>query len=249
MAGSDTERLDAVDLKINLAGRDLARARAVLGLSDADAQRAELHFCEQPVGGRRLTLLDSGVVLRLRRADEKRSEARLVLRPCWPERLTDGWRHPRPGGPRVRVAEEWTPHTRTVAATAACPVAPSALRAALAAPDRLPEAFPPALRTLFAEAAPHVAWSALRPFGPVTVRRWTRELDRLPVRVTQWTVRAAQIDLLELSVTARPGHAGLLLPALVEPVRRCGVDPEAFAGSKTRAVLTALAGIGPAGDR
>jgi hypothetical protein len=252
MTGSDTERLDPVDIKITFVGPDLARIRAVLELSDGDARRAVLHFCDQPVGGRRLTLLDAGVVLRLRENDGNQhdrgqldwgAEARLVLRPCWPERLTTGWTSPGPDGPRIRVAHEWTPHTRTVVATAACPVAPAVLRAALDAADRLPEAFPPHLRALFAAAAPHVAWSALRPFGPVAVRRWVRELDRLPVRVTQWTVRAAALDLLELSVTTEAGDAGVILPALLEPVRRHGVDPEAFAGSKTRTVLAALTGV------
>ena len=130
MPGADTERLDAVDVKVTLAGADLPRARSTFGLTDPGARRSRLYFCECPADGRGPTLLDAGIVLRLRESDDER-EAALVLRPCWPARLTGGWARRGPGPPQLRVAGDWRPHHRVVAASATAPVSAPDLQAAL----------------------------------------------------------------------------------------------------------------------
>ncbi|HET6393391.1 MAG TPA: hypothetical protein VFG13_11275 [Blastococcus sp.] len=245
MGGADTERLDAVDIKVTLAGDDLPRARSTFGLTEPAARRSRLYFCECPADGRRSTLLDAGVVLRLQESDDER-EAALVLRPCWPARLTRRWIRRSPGSPRIRVAGDWRPHHRMVAASAAAPVSARALQAALTHPNRLRDAFSAEQRVMLAEAGPpRLSWDTLRVFGPVELCSWERTVDELALRATLWTVRPAEpdlLELLELLVTARAPDAGLVLPTLVGQVRGCGLDPDAFPGTKTRRVLAELAG-------
>jgi hypothetical protein len=231
-----------VDVKVNLAGADLPRARAAFGLVDATARRAVLHFVERP--GRGPTLLDAGVVLRLSEADDGHCTAVVLLRPVWPGRLTPAWTRPGADGPRIRVAGDWTPQARVVAASATGPVDDDALHAALSVPGTLACAFSPAQRALLRDAAAAPSWETLRPFGPVEVRGWVWETDEGPLHATLWTVPATGPELLELRLTVEAADAALVPPVLAALARDHGLDPETFGGTKTRAVLAVLAGRG-----
>jgi hypothetical protein len=131
-----------------------------------------------------------------------------------------------------------------VAASATGPVADDALHAALSVPGTLASAFSPAQQALLRDAAAAPSWETLRAFGPVEVRGWVRETEEGPLHVTLWTVPATGPELLELRLTVDAPEAALVVPVLAALARDHGLDPEAFGGTKTRAVLAVLAGPG-----
>jgi hypothetical protein len=242
VAVSDNKRPSAIDVKVNLMGADLPRARITFGLAEETSRRSVVYFCERPTTADSLSMLDSGIVLRLRETDENRRDAVVLLRPWWPGRLPAGWTRRLADGVRVRVAGEWTPHARVVAVSATSPVSALALAAALTGTDRLSEAFSPEQDALLRKTAPsQLTWHVLRPFGPVEIRSWTREVAEGQLCADLWTVRSVALDLLELRVVADPDDAALLLPALLALVRDHGLDPDAVTNNKTRVVLRRLA--------
>ena len=63
-------RIDAVEVKLNIAPEHVAAALERLGI-DREGSRREIYFAEDPQSdGNRLPLLDGGVVLRVRRAPD-----------------------------------------------------------------------------------------------------------------------------------------------------------------------------------
>lgn len=249
VAGADTHHLDAVRIKVTLADADLADARVEFNLAEPTARRSRLYFCEQPAAGRQLALFDAGLILRLRETDDHGREAVVLLRPCRPDRLPRRWTRPNPEESGVRIEGEWTPHERVVAASASTPVSPRTFETAIHSDRALPETFSARQRAFITECAPtQPRFGRLQPFGPVDVLSWSRHVDDLRVAATLWTVRATTLDLLELSVRAAPSEAALVQPALIALVRGRGLDPEAFAATKTRTVLALLADPGRARD-
>jgi hypothetical protein len=237
----DVSRPDVIDVKVTLTGADLPRARSAFGLTGESSRRAVTYFCERVGGYGRVTLLDAGIVLRLRQTDDDYRDAVVVLRPYGAGSLPRALSGRRTGDTVVRVTGDWTPHAHIVAVSATSSVSASALAAALSGNERLSEAFSSEQSALLEEVAPsQLTWRVLRPFGPVEVRSWTREVEKLELLADLWRVRSISLDLLELRVVVEPEDAGLVLPALVALAREHGLDPHSFTGTKTRAVLDRL---------
>ena len=85
--------------------------------------------------------------------------------------------------------------------------------------------------------------------GPVEAHWWRRREPRYDIAAELWTVgtpgNSQRLDLLELSVSADPDDAALVPPAFLASIRRRGLDPYAFQGTKTRYVLQHLADSWP----
>jgi hypothetical protein len=230
-------RLDAVNLKVTVAGPDIVPALRAFGPRSAGVERSEISFCERPPH----FLVDSGVILRLRVRHDGPVDTTVILRPCRIARVSQRWlRRGASGTYRFAVEGDWSEGGRVVAAS-------------------LTRRLPPAggepsttgsgagwlwsdLQRRFVDDCADVAvdFDTLETYGPISVRRWPVVVDGLVIDVQRWTV--SRLDLLELSATVDPVDADLVAPVLGALIRRQGLDPGAFAGTKTRAVLQLLAG-------
>lgn len=235
---------DAVQVKVTLAGRDLDDARIAFDLADPTARRSRVYFCEEPAVAGQLALFDAGLILRLQETDRDAHEAVVVLRPCPPGRLPRRWvGAARPAG--VRIEAEWTPQDRTCSVSAAGDVAAPAFATAVGTRAGVPAALSSLQRAFLAECSPtQPRFDVLHALGPVEMLTWSRDVEDLHIVATLWSLRPAAPLLLELSVRTDPQEAPLVQPVLVGLVRGRGLDPEAFTGTKTRVVLSWLAGAG-----
>lgn len=243
MAGADTERLDAVQLKITLTGPEVERVLTEFDLIRDLARRSRVYFCELPSWGRRLALLDAGLILRLRRYDDGRDDATVTLRPCRRERLTARWigLH-KTGEHEFRIEGDWAGQRHLLAASLVTNLPRNGADEALARHGGPTDLFTALQREFVTECAdlqPHL--NDLRLLGPIDALHWTLDTDDLHVAVVHWTIPDTDVDLLELSVCAPPADASLVQPALTALVRRHGFDPDAFTNTKTRTVLAGLA--------
>lgn len=242
MIGSGTERLDAVQIKITLAGSDVDRVRTGFHLNANQARRFRLYFCELPAQGRRLALLDAGLILRMRAHSEGRDDATVTLRPCRRERLGPRWIGLRKTREHeFRIEGDWSSTGHILTASLITTLPGSSIAGALAHPGEHAGMFSPLQREFITDCADlHPSFTDLEMFGPVHTLHWTVDTDHLAVAIERWTIPATDIDLLELRVHAAPADAPLIRPALVALVRRHGLDPDFVTTTKTRTVLSHL---------
>ncbi|MEU2395976.1 hypothetical protein [Streptomyces sp. NPDC007369] len=247
---------EAAEIKISFAGAEAAAALGALGLDRSDGRRRSIHFWDRPqraaaVGAVTLPLLDRGVILRLRRdrgdADRgSRPEADMTvkLRPC--PALPAPWRKDREGEDwEFTVEEDRTGPDFT-------PVLAAALRA-----ERDAEAARDAERSgsldgmlmdrhrelLAAVGLTGEGLGGLRALGPVNAVKWKQDLEGLPraVAIEEWTTTGQDLRFLEVSVRADVPDAAEAGRLLVDALRDRGIAPPRTGGTKTRAVMTALA--------
>jgi hypothetical protein len=218
-------RLDAVQLKVPLAGRDAERIAGALGLVDA-GHGWNVHFCEEP--GR--SLYERGIILRFRQADDGSRESTVKLRPCRRSRLTPRWlRLRRAGDHRFRLEEDWAGDRVLVAALDATPPA-----------GRL---FTDLHHDFLADCAGPVDLEHLAVLGPVRVRRCA------PVRwhgydlAARWWGIPGGPDTLEVSVRVDPRGAEVVWQAIDALLRDLGVQRRE-GGRTTALILDRLRGHG-----
>lgn len=235
----DNAWIDAVQLKITLAGPEVDQALAAFQLTSRHPHRSRIYFCELPSYAGRLPLLDAGLILRLRTHDEGRDDTMVMLRPCRRHRLSPRWTALRTTGQHeFRLDGDWSPSQHVLAATLSQARPRHSIDHLIARPAALPEAFSALQQEFIADCAdlhPHL--TELQLFGPIHTQHWTLNVDELPVAVERWTIPETTIDLLELSVRAPPADAPFLRPALTALVRRHGLDPDAVTTTKTRLAL------------
>jgi hypothetical protein len=230
-------RLDAVNLKVTVAGPDVAPALRAFGPRSASVERSEISFCERPPH----VLVDSGVILRLRIRHDGPDDTTVVLRPCRMSRLSRRWmQRGALGTHRFAVYGDWPGDHRVVAASLTRRLPPAGVDPS-ATGSGAGWLWSDLQRTFVADCADvAVDFDALETYGPISVRRWPVVVDGLAIDVQRW--RVSRLDLLELCATVDPGDADLVAPVLGALIRRQGLDPGGFAGTKTRAVLQLLAG-------
>ena len=243
-------RLDTIKIKVTMAAPEVGAALAAFGLAGSAAHSHEIYFCEQPSTLGLLPLLDDGVILRIRRRPEGPGDVTVKLRPCRPGQLRGRWAtFRRSAHHELRIKGDWAHDRRVVAAALVRSVPGDQLRHALGfRPPGLDRLFSARQRRYLAEctiAGPGLDDLCL--LGPVEIRQWRLRERRYDITAERWTVRTpggpSGPDLLELSVTARPGDAALVQPAFLATIRRRGLDPYAFQQAKTRHVLQHLTAL------
>jgi len=245
-------RLDTIKISATIPANEVDTALAVYHLSRSTAHSYEIYFCEQPSQLGLLPLLDYAVILRVRRHLDGPGDATVKLRPCRPGQLTSRWSaFRRTRHHELRIKGDWTHDRRVVAASLVRSVPGDHLRRVLdSRPHDPARLFSACQRRYLAQCT--IAGPGpdhLRLLGPVQARWWRLREPRFDIAAEQWTVRTSgnpsALDLLELSVRAAPDDAALVQPAFLASIRRRGLDPYAFRGTKTRHVLQYLALSGP----
>jgi hypothetical protein len=235
-----SQRLDAVEIKVNLAGARADDAHSLLGLR-GKGDRRQIYFCEDLTGHTGLPLLDAGVILRVRRTPYG-DDVTVKLRPCDRARLVPPWttmdqdmKH------SFRVEEDWSGTHRVLATSLLAPREPARLDGALAGRSSPRRLFSGPHRGLLADcAAVPVRYDRLSVLGPVLARRWdTVAWCGFEVAAERWVV--ADMDFLELSLRVPADEAAATQEDFVTALRAAGLDGDAVPETKTRLVLQRLA--------
>ncbi|HEY7272868.1 MAG TPA: hypothetical protein VH502_09050 [Actinoplanes sp.] len=235
-----TERLDAVEIKVNFTGARADAALAVLGLL-GDGERRQIYFGEDLTGHTTLPLLDDGVILRVRRTPDG-DDVTVKLRPCDRARLILPWTEMRKEDEHsFRLEEDWSGTRQVLAASLVASRDSGRLDGALAgraSPRRL---FSGRHRRFLTDcAAVPVRYDRLSVLGPVQARKWdTVEWSGFEVAAERWAV--ADLDFLELSLRVPPEAAAAAQEGFGTALRVAGLDSDTAQETKTRLVLQRLA--------
>jgi hypothetical protein len=235
-----SQRLDAVEIKVNLTGERADTACTVFGLR-GEAARRQIYFCEDLTGHSGLPLLDAGVILRVRRMPDG-DDVTVKLRPCERGRLVPPWIEMRRDGKHsFRLEGDWSGGHRVLAASLVTPRDAGRLDRTLAGRTSPRRLFSGRHRRFLADyAAVPVRFDWLSVLGPVWVRRWdTVAWSDFDVAAERWTV--ADFDFLELSLRVSQEAAAAAREGFAEALRRAGLDGEPMPETKTRLVLQRLA--------
>ena len=203
-------RIDAVEVKLNIAPGARVRDDSSGSASTARAARREIYFAEDPQSdGGTLPLLEGGVVLRVRRAPDGKSDSTVKLRPCRRSQLTDEWLENR----RRRTV---TPSSRP---TGSASKGPRGVNDRQARSRRSSMTFARTSATVgalfsteqqaFLDACAdiRVNVNGLVLLGPIAASRWDHvDLDGIEIMAERWRI-GAELDFLELSIRTSPPDA------------------------------------------
>ncbi|GAA3502803.1 hypothetical protein GCM10019016_099120 [Streptomyces prasinosporus] len=243
-----------VEIKANVEG-DVAAALSALGGSDRPMTRRRIWFAEDRdgVAGGEVPLLDGGVIVRFRIGGGP-DDLTVKLRPCTREQLVGRFSAPFETEPfTYRIEEDWSGDRRVTAASLVRGHPAEALSDAVK-PGADPAASIDAVQDQFLHAcAPAVRLDGLVALGPILSTKVDDvPLDDLKADLEAWSV--ADLDFLEVSIRVKPkdeddageftARAERRQRKLQDAVRERGVVLSEHSESKTRRVLTALAGAG-----
>lgn len=246
------ERLDAVEIKVNIGAADMPAAAECFGLANAEKRRRTIYFCEDltgedgPAG---LPLLTGGVILRLRRNKGRPDDITAKLRPCAASQLTRRWIDARRGdGWEFRVEGDWAGPRRVVSASLVAEIEEGIIEDLTA--EGLPIPLAKKQRRFLEDCArAPVDLSRLTLLGPIDGTKW--ELDRKGREIVaeQWAVGDG-LRFLEFSIRTRPEDAVEAQRDFEELFRAHGIDPGSVRETKTRIVLEHLArSVRPSAER
>jgi hypothetical protein len=238
-----TTPVDAVEIKCTLSG-SLDAAVASFHLDRAPSRERDIWFFDKlDAAGTAPQLLRAGVILRLRRKTGGRGETTLKLRPARADLLVGDFRAGSGRfGESYSVEWDWA-HEPVLSAsmdadvkrdTADAMVVPGGLTRARFSADQL---------RLLDEAGtpPPGAFDDLMAAGPIASARWddVGEGPLAGLRAERWTYGDKQF--LELSLQATDLTEGeTLRKAMLEDVKRRGLEPDPAGRSKTETVLLDL---------
>lgn len=237
-------RLDAVEVKLNVAPDGVSEALALLGIH-GDGSGREIYFADDPQAkGATLPLLDGGVVLRVRRAPDGKVDSTAKLRPCRRSQLTDEWLDPPKGGDGddAKLEADWVGDRRVLAASLSAKHESGKLDAVLHHHAPVGALFT-AEQQAFLDACAdiRVNINGLVLLGPIEASRWEHvDLDGLEIEAERWRV-GNELEFLELSLRASPSVAQDRQRALDDGARGRGLAIDDQQATKTKLVLAHLA--------
>lgn len=242
-------RLDSVEIKITIAGAQVASALDAFGLAP-NGRQLGIYFCEDVMSEASTTstpLLDLGVVLRARDHHGNGGDSTIKLRPCRRSQLTDHWLDATDGPGKIKVEADWAGSRKVLAASCTADLPDGRIAHVQAGTKSMPSLFSPDQERFLADCAGiRVNLGTLTLLGPVAGWRWEHVRTRAPdpeleLSAERWTVDQA-LDFLELSTRVEPPDAESAKSALNELVRRRGLTLDPDQEVKTRRVLEYLAG-------
>ncbi len=194
-------RLDGVEIKVSVGGRDVARALDALGL-DPGGQPRRIGFVEDATVGTALPLFHQGVVLRVRQTGDDEGDATVKLRPCRRSQLTESWLGLQEGdGWKLRVEEDWAGPRRALAASCVADLEPDRIASVLAGKDPVHRLFADGQRQFLSDCTGvPINLDALTLLPLVGATRWEDvEVQGVKKVVAErWTID--ELDFLELSL-------------------------------------------------
>ncbi|MCX5007994.1 hypothetical protein OHB05_36055 [Streptomyces sp. NBC_00638] len=246
--------LSPIEIKVNIED-DVAAALEVLGASSSAMTTRRIWFAEdqEGVAQGRVPLLDAGVIVRFR-IGAGADDLTVKLRPCVREQLVGRFSAPFDAEPfTYKIEEDWSGKNRVLSASLVHDHPPGAL-SSVAEPGTDPAAMIHAVQDQFLHACvPVVRLGRLVALGPIHSTKFDDvQLDGLDVDLEAWSV--AGLDFLEGSIRVKPkdeddlekltARAEHKQRKLEDAMRDRGVTLSEHPESKTRRVLTTLAGAG-----
>jgi hypothetical protein len=239
-------RPDSVEIKVTLAGLDVAEAVTALRLPEGQGWR--ILFCEDVTTGvAPLTpLLNNGVVLRARMKSGTKGDSTVKLRPCrWSQLSGDFFTNHETDVNELKIEADWAGPKRTLAASLTAEWDDD--RVAAVRSGSLPPAglFDQEQRRFLEQCSNDpVNLDALTALADITATRWKEfpaEVDGpdLSVRAERWVIDGA-IDFLELSIVSDLDRAERDQAALQHFLAKHSLTVEQNQENKTQRVLSYL---------
>ncbi|MEU6273321.1 hypothetical protein ABZ871_13085 [Streptomyces populi] len=246
--------LSPIEIKVNIED-DVAAALSALGAPASAMITRRIWFAEDREGAARgrVPLLEGGVIVRFRIGGDA-DDLTVKLRPCVREQLAGRFSAPFDTEPfTYKIEEDWSGKSRALSASLVHDHPPGALSGAVETGADPATAIDSVQDQFLHVCAPAVPLGGLVALGPVHSTKFDDvQLDDLDVDLEAWSV--AGLDFLEGSIRVKPkdeDDLGKLTERaerkqrkLEEAVRERGVTLSEHPESKTRRVLTALAGSG-----
>ncbi len=235
-------RIDAVEVKLNVDPEQVSVALERLGLAGVGSGR-DIFFAEDPQSdGGALPLLDGGVVLRVRRAPDKKVDSTVKLRPCRRSQLTDEWLQlPKGKDSDTKLEGDWVGERKVLAASMSADHGVASLVDVLEHRATVRELFSSAQRDFLGVCSDiRVNLNGLTLLGPIAASRWEHiDLDGIDVTAERW--RIGELDFLELSVRTSLPEAPGAQRALEAGAHARQLSLDDRQTTKTRLVLEYLA--------
>ena len=226
----------AVEVKITARIEDEDLVLRLLRQSGEDPETRTVYFFDTPG----LDLFDAGLVLRARKIKGDIDDSTVKLRPVDPARIPIDWM--RTEGFEVemdRVGDK-----EVISAKLSVPQAEGEIDDAVAGTRPLQKLFSADQERLIAEFGPaDVGWDALKPMGPIDVRKWKVEFEDFAHEVVaeRWKLPDGS-DLVELSIKVEPGEATMATDAFIAFLEQHGLDVGGDQQTKTRGALAFFTG-------
>lgn len=228
--------LERAEVKVSLAGGQLARALRALELDEEEARRRTIYFFDT----RALELFRGGTVLRGRGKDGGEDDSTAKLRPMDPDRVDRRWFEL--DGFKCETDRAGDRSVESCSLT----------RAQRKGELGEAEAGRRPVRKLFSReqerfletyASARVPWERLEVLGPVEARVWELRDARFQGKLVleAWRLPGGP-EFLELSTRSDPGEAEAVQARLIRWVQSRGLALDPAQEGKTRAVLEYLAG-------
>ena len=237
--------MSGVEIKVNVDGPYVTAALQKFERDGAGTSLA-IGFLEDTTVGAELPLLEAGVVVRVRAADDA-DDVTVKLRPCRRSQLTGDWLEgDAPGGCVFKIEQDWTGSRRVLAASCRVVCPPGLIAAVRDGDEQASRLFTKALRRFVDECASvPVNLNALTPLVGVTAHRWKPvkvKGIKEKVDVERWTLD--ELDFLELSVKLSSlDNAESTQLRLEDELRLRGVPVSSVRQTKTALVLGRLAAL------
>ena len=241
------QRLDAVEIKVNVGKDEISAAKAHFGLADLKKEHRTIYFCDTTAGAdgpAGLQLFTRGLILRLRETKGKTGDITVKLRPCDHAQLTQRWIGATRGdGWKFRVEEDRILDRPVLAASLETDVDNRDIAAMAERGSSI--TLPEVLQEFLADCA-RTPWPLprLQVLGPIEATKWNPTLDGQEVAVEQWEV-GHDLRFLEFSIRATPAAADSKQRDFESLFRDHGFDIDTVRDTKTRTVLDYLARIRP----
>jgi hypothetical protein len=222
----------AVEVKITARIEDEETVLRLLKATGEEPQARTIYFFDTAT----LELFDAGLVLRARKIEGETDDTTVKLRPVDPARIPINWM--KTDGFEIEM--DRVGDAQVISAKLTASQARGEIDEAVAGRRPLRKLFSKDQERLIAEFGPQdVGWDALVPMGPIAVRKWKIDAERLGHEVVaeRWKLPVGS-DLVELSIKVDPLEAAAAADAFLAFLESLGLDVGGDQQTKTRGALT-----------
>jgi hypothetical protein len=230
-APSFGDQLTGVEIKMTVRGDQEMRAVRLFNLDGSTAEKRSIYFFDS----RKLTLFDSGLILRARQLKDGADDSTVKMRPIDPVKVAQEWT--RENGFKLEADVIGPKIVRT--ASLGHPRKHGEIKSVAARERKIKELYSQKQESFIETFVPiAVEFGDLHVLGPIEALRWQFKSPKLPSEVTaeEWHIPDGT-DLLELSIKVEPKNALKARDDFEKFLRDAGIANEGVQEAKTRVAL------------
>ena len=223
--------IEAVEIKVTARVSQEDEALELLKSTGEEPETRTIYFFDTP----ELDLFDKGLVLRARKVRGDEDDSTVKLRPIDPATIPIDWS--RTDGFEIEM--DRVGDREVISAKLSAAQAPGEIDAAVSGERPLRKLFSKDQERLIEEFGPaDVGWDTLTVMGPIDVQKWKVDFPGFPhdVVAERWILPDGS-DLVELSITVRPGEAADTTTDFSEFLAKHGLDVDGDQQTKTKGAL------------